>query len=271
VVETAEASCVSRVRLRRPSAWFRGVFVVETAEASCVSRVRLRRPSAWFRQLSWLNSLLADRDLIVPKSVSSTYFRARGWAAWRALRREACGASRAPERAAELLGARLCAEACGASRAPERRAAACLALACAPRRAALRAHRRRSMRLNCLALASARGVRRFARTGEERKRRRDENAAERLTRSWRALHLAGVGLKAVSLGRLDVKVLHPNHDQTLGNRLDERRMRLNCLARAGARACGASRAPERERSAELLGARWGARHCGAARAPERAC
>jgi hypothetical protein len=29
-------------------------------------------------QLSWLDSLLAARDLIVPKSVTSTYFRAFG-------------------------------------------------------------------------------------------------------------------------------------------------------------------------------------------------
>jgi hypothetical protein len=39
---------------------------LQTADASCVSRVRLRRPSAWFRQLSWLNSLLADRNLVRP-------------------------------------------------------------------------------------------------------------------------------------------------------------------------------------------------------------
>jgi hypothetical protein len=51
---------------------------LQTAGASGVYCVRLRRPSAWFRQLSWLNSLLADRDLIVPKSVSSTCFRACG-------------------------------------------------------------------------------------------------------------------------------------------------------------------------------------------------
>jgi hypothetical protein len=38
----------------------------------------LKRPSAWSRQLLWVNSLLVDRDLIVPKSVSSTYFRAFG-------------------------------------------------------------------------------------------------------------------------------------------------------------------------------------------------
>jgi hypothetical protein len=56
-------------------------------------------------QLSWVCALLADRDLIVPKSVSSTNFRECGWAAWRALRR---GEN---EPAAELFGAR-----CGAGR-----------------------------------------------------------------------------------------------------------------------------------------------------------
>jgi hypothetical protein len=53
-------------------------FGVQTAAAPGVDSVRLKRPSAWFRQLSWLMSLLADRDLIVPRSVSLTYFRAFG-------------------------------------------------------------------------------------------------------------------------------------------------------------------------------------------------
>ena len=48
-------------------------------------------------QLSWASISFDDRDLIVPKSARSTNFRAGGRTAWRALRREACGASLAPE------------------------------------------------------------------------------------------------------------------------------------------------------------------------------
>jgi hypothetical protein len=95
--------------------------------------------------------------------VGSTCFRACGWAASRALRREACGATRAPraagkeERAAGLLGARWGAEAGGAARAPQRTRA-------------------------CGA----------ARVPQKRMR---------------------LGRRALSLGRLDVKVLHPNGER----------------------------------------------------------
>ena len=57
-----------------------------------------------FGQFSWASISIADRDLIVPKSASSTNFRAVGCTASRALGREACGAARAPGRRANPAG-----------------------------------------------------------------------------------------------------------------------------------------------------------------------
>jgi len=59
---------VTRRALRRRSLRRRRESCLQTADASRVTRVRLKRPSAWFRQLSWVISLLADRDLILPRS-----------------------------------------------------------------------------------------------------------------------------------------------------------------------------------------------------------
>jgi len=97
--------------------------------------LRLRRARACSVSLSWASISFEDRDLIVPKSVRSTNFRAGGCAPFRALRREACGAARAPEFVGSVAllrsrAGRLCSfprawrEACGAWRAPaERRGA----------------------------------------------------------------------------------------------------------------------------------------------------
>jgi hypothetical protein len=74
-------------------------------------------------QLSWASISFEDRDLIVPKSASSTNFRALGWIVWRALGRGGvrryARTGELTRRSAGLFGARWGAEACGAARAPE--------------------------------------------------------------------------------------------------------------------------------------------------------
>jgi len=76
---TVGAHCVYRVRLKRPSAWF--------TPSGVPKRLRQLHPFGCSAAASWVNSLLFDRDLtrfaildegVVPKSVSSTYFRAFG-------------------------------------------------------------------------------------------------------------------------------------------------------------------------------------------------
>jgi hypothetical protein len=131
------------------------VVSLQTADASGVKRVRLRPPSAWSRQLSCVNSLLVDRDLILPRSGKVDVFPGMRLGSFaRAGARSVRRFARTGDQSGRLRSfARAGAQRRAALRAHRRGRGrgrlGCFARAGAQRRAALRAHRRG--RLGCFA------------------------------------------------------------------------------------------------------------------------